>query len=101
MPARILSPKPKPKESNTFAKRMWRTPDAYPVDSIKDIHESLLPFPIGPWGDVHAEVAGMELSLDDIEHLARYAEPGLAARLEVFSGEIEYEYDWDLNQAEQ
>ena len=149
--------------------------DAYPVDSIKDIHESLLPFPIGPWGDVHAEVAGMELTLDDIEHgilrpiwgdprihygvncaslgcanparkvytasntealleaasreyinhprgvdfidedfivissiynwfvvdfgdseqsviehLARYAEPGLAARLEVFSGEIEY-----------
>ena len=42
--------------------------DAYPVDSIRHIHESLLPFPIGPWGDVHAEVAGMELTLDDIEH---------------------------------
>ncbi|MDE0367769.1 MAG: DUF547 domain-containing protein [Gammaproteobacteria bacterium] len=42
--------------------------DAYPVDSIKHIHESILPIPTGPWGDVHAEVAGMELTLDDIEH---------------------------------
>ena len=157
--------------------------DAYPVDSIRHIHESLLPFPIGPWGDVHAEVAGMELTLDDmehgilrpiwgdprihyavncaslacpnlarevytasnmeaqleagageyinhprgvdfvdedfivissiydwfvvdfgdseqkvLEHLIRYAEPELAVRLQGFSGVIEYEYDWDLNQ---
>ena len=42
--------------------------DDYPVDSIKQIHGSLLPFPIGPWGDVHAEVTGIELTLDDIEH---------------------------------
>ena len=160
--------------------------DAYPVDSIRHIHESLLPFPIGPWGDVHAEVAGMALTLDDIEHgilrpiwgdprihyavncaslacpnlarevytasnmeaqleagageyinhprgvdfvdedfivissiydwfvvdfgdseqkvlehLIRYAEPELAVRLQGFSGVIEYEYDWDLNQPEQ
>ena len=155
----------------------------YPVDSIKDIHESFLPIPTGPWGDVHAEVTGMELTLDDIEHgilrpiwaddrihyavncasigcpnlsrtvytaanteaqmeaaareyvnhprgadfvdedflvvssiydwyvvdfqnseegviehLLRYAEPELAARLGAFSGAIDYEYGWNLNQ---
>ena len=42
--------------------------DAFPVDSIRDVHRSPLPFPIGPWGDVHAKVAGTELTLDDIEH---------------------------------
>ena len=157
--------------------------DEYPVDTIRDIHDSILPLPIGPWGDVHAGVAGMEMTLDNIEHgilrpiwrdprihygvncaslgcpnltptvytasntealleaaareyvnhprgvdfidedfivissiydwfvvdfgdseqtvvehLMRYAEPGLAARLEGFSGAIEYEYDWALNQ---
>ena len=41
--------------------------DGYPVDSIKDIHEGWIPF-TGPWGDVHAEVAGQELTLDNIEH---------------------------------
>ena len=41
--------------------------DGYPVDSIKDIHEGWLPL-TGPWGDVHAEVAGQELTLDNIEH---------------------------------
>ena len=155
----------------------------YPVDSIKEIHESFLPIPIGPWGDVHAEVTGIELTLDDIEHgilrpiwaddrihyavncaslgcpnlaptvytasntealmeaaareyvnhprgvdfvdddflvvssiydwyvvdfknseagviehLQRHAEPELAARLKAFSGAIDYEYDWNLNQ---
>ena len=160
--------------------------DAYPVDSIKHIHESILPIPTGPWGDVHAEVAGMELTLDDIEHgilrpiwkdprihyavncaslgcpnlapkvytasnmeaqleagateyinhprgvdfvdedfivisgiydwfvvdfgdsekkvfehLVQYAEPELAGRLEGFSGAVEYEYDWALNQPDQ
>ena len=160
--------------------------DAYPVDSIKHIHESILPIPTGPWGDVHAEVAGMELTLDDIEHgilrpiwgdprihyavncaslgcpnlsprvytasnmeaqleagaaeyinhprgvdfvdedfivisgiydwfvvdfgnseqkvfehLIRYAEPELAGRLKGFSGVVEYEYDWALNQPDQ
>ena len=160
--------------------------DAYPVDSIKHIHESILPIPTGPWGDVHAEVAGMELTLDDIEHgilrpiwgdprihyavncasigcpnlspkvytasnmeaqleagateyinhprgvdfvdedfivisgiydwfvvdfgdseqtvfehLVRYAEPELADRLKGFSGAVEYEYDWALNQPDQ
>ena len=160
--------------------------DAYPVDSIKHIHESILPIPTGPWGDVHAEVAGMELTLDDIEHgilrpiwgdprihyavncaslgcpnlsprvytasnmeaqleaaaaeyinhprgvdfvdedfivisgiydwfvvdfgnseqkvfehLIRYAEHELAGRLKGFSGVVEYEYDWALNQPDQ
>ncbi len=41
--------------------------DAYPVDSIKEIHESWIPRS-GPWGDVHANVAGQELTLDNIEH---------------------------------
>ena len=41
--------------------------DAYPVDSIKEIHESWIPRS-GPWGDVHAHVAGQPLTLDNIEH---------------------------------
>ncbi len=41
--------------------------DAYPVASIKDIHEGLIPG-AGPWGDVHAMVAGEPLTLDNIEH---------------------------------
>ena len=41
--------------------------DEYPVDSIKDIHEGVVPL-TGPWGDVHANVAGEDLTLDDIEH---------------------------------
>ena len=40
---------------------------AYPVDSIRDIHESWIPLS-GPWGDVHAQVAGQELTLNHIEH---------------------------------
>ena len=41
--------------------------DAYPVDSIRDIHEGLVPL-TGPWGDVRTQVAGQGLTLDDIEH---------------------------------
>ena len=44
----------------------------YPVDSIREISESLLGIggfiPVGPWGDVRAEVAGIDLTLDDMEH---------------------------------
>lgn len=156
--------------------------DAYPVDSIKEIHESWIPRS-GPWSDVHAHVAGQDLTLDNIEHgilrpiwkdarihyavncasigcpnlatnvytaknieslldsgarayvnhprgvdivdedfmvlssiydwwvldfggseegviehLFKYADANLAAQLREFSGAIEYEYDWDLNQ---
>ena len=45
--------------------------DAYPVKSIKDIGESLLgSLGIfgGPWDDVHAKVAGRDLTLNNIEH---------------------------------
>ena len=41
--------------------------DAYPVDTIRDIHEGVVPY-TGPWGDVHANVAGQDLTLDEIEH---------------------------------
>ena len=41
--------------------------DAYPVKSIRQIHEGWIPL-TGPWEDVHANVAGQELTLDDIEH---------------------------------
>lgn len=45
--------------------------DEYPVDSIKDISKSLLGrlgvFG-GPWDDVHANVAGRDLTLNNIEH---------------------------------
>lgn len=156
--------------------------DAYPVDSIRQIHEGWIPL-TGPWGDVHASVAGQELTLDNIEHgilrpiwnderihyavncaaigcpnlaaeaytaanmedllnygareyvnhargvdvvdedfivvssiydwwaldfgdseegvlahLVKYADDGLAAKLEGFAGAVDYEYDWDLNQ---
>ena len=46
--------------------------DAYPVDSIKDISKSLLGklgrIFGGPWDDVHAKVAGFDLTLNNIEH---------------------------------
>ena len=32
-----------------------------------------------------------------LEHLAKYAEPNLAARLRAFEGDIDYAYDWALN----
>ena len=41
--------------------------NAYPVDSIRNIHESWIPLS-GPWDDVHAQVAGQELTLNNIEH---------------------------------
>lgn len=156
--------------------------DAYPIDSIKEIHESWIPRS-GPWGDVHAQVVGQDLTLDNIEHgilrpiwkderihyavncasigcpnlaadaytaenleslldtgarayvnhprgvdvvdadfivissiydwwvfdfgdseegviahLVKYANPDLASQLTEFSGAIDYEYDWDLNE---
>ena len=44
--------------------------DAYPVDSIKKISNSMLGglIPVGPWGDVRAKVCGQDLTLDNIEH---------------------------------
>ena len=41
--------------------------DSYPVDSIKNIHEGVVPW-TGPWGDVLVNVAGQPLTLDNIEH---------------------------------
>ena len=41
--------------------------NAYPVDSIRDIHESWIPLS-GPWDDVYAQVAGQKLTLNNIEH---------------------------------
>ncbi len=40
---------------------------SYPVESIRHIHEGIVPL-AGPWDDVHARVAGQELTLNDIEH---------------------------------
>ena len=46
--------------------------EEYPVDSIREISESLLGIggfiPVGPWRDVRAEVAEIDLTLDDMEH---------------------------------
>ena len=33
-----------------------------------------------------------------IAHLVRYANPELAERLKNFSGAIDYDYDWNLNE---
>ncbi len=41
--------------------------DAYPVDTIRDIHEGVVPY-TGPWDDVHASVAGEDLTLNHMEH---------------------------------
>ena len=41
--------------------------DDYPVETIRDISESMIPL-VGPWGDVRANVAGEDLTLDGIEH---------------------------------
>ena len=41
--------------------------DGYPVDTIRDIHEGVVPY-TGPWDDVHARVAGEDLTLDHVEH---------------------------------
>ncbi len=41
--------------------------DAYPVDSIREIHQGWLPFS-GPWNDVQARVADQPLTLNNIEH---------------------------------
>ena len=40
--------------------------DDYPVGSIREIHEGW--WDTGPWDDVHARVAGRDLTLNDIEH---------------------------------
>ncbi len=44
--------------------------EAYPVDSIRDISNRVLGglIPLGPWGDLRAQVAGLDLTLDNIEH---------------------------------
>ena len=39
----------------------------YPVDSIKRIHDGIVPLS-GPWGDKRATVAGQRLTLDNMEH---------------------------------
>ena len=155
----------------------------YPVDSIRDIHEGIVPLS-GPWGDERATVLGQRLTLDNMEHdilraiwkdprihyavncaslgcpnlapeaytaarleemleraardyvnhprgaelldeafgvvssiytwfqedfggneagviahLLRYAEPELKGALRGFEGSLDYEYDWDLNDA--
>ena len=41
--------------------------EAYPVDSIRSIHEGIVPLS-GPWGDERATVAGQRLTLDNMEH---------------------------------
>ena len=38
----------------------------YPVDSIRDIKSSL--FSVGPWASKVFQLAGLDISLDDIEH---------------------------------
>ena len=44
--------------------------DAYPAESIRKISRGWLSrrFLRGPWDDAHARVAGMEMTLNDIEH---------------------------------
>ena len=41
--------------------------NAYPVESILDIHQGVVPL-TGPWGDEHATVVGQAMTLDQIEH---------------------------------
>ena len=41
--------------------------DAFPVDTIRDIHAGVVPY-TGPWDDIHANVADQDLTLNHIEH---------------------------------
>ncbi|MXY24017.1 MAG: DUF547 domain-containing protein [Acidobacteria bacterium] len=41
--------------------------DEYPVETIRDIHEGVVPY-TGPWDDVHARVTGEDLTLNHMEH---------------------------------
>ena len=41
--------------------------DAYPVDSIEEIHEDVVPM-TGPWNEVYANVADQNMTLDQLEH---------------------------------
>ena len=41
--------------------------DEYPVETIRDIHEGVVPH-TGPWDDVHARVTGEDLTLNHMEH---------------------------------
>ena len=41
--------------------------DSYPVDTIREIHQGDAPM-TGPWKDVCANIAGRDLTLDQIEH---------------------------------
>ena len=41
--------------------------DAFPVDTIRDIHAGVVPY-TGPWDDIHANVANQDLTLNHIEH---------------------------------
>ena len=41
--------------------------DAYPVETIRDIHEGVVPY-TGPWDDLHASVAGEDMTLNHMEH---------------------------------
>ena len=41
--------------------------DSFPVDTIREIHQGDVPM-AGPWKDVCANVAGRDLTLDQIEH---------------------------------
>ena len=41
--------------------------DAYPVNSIREIHQGVAPL-AGPWEDVCANVAGQDLTLNRMEH---------------------------------
>ena len=41
--------------------------DSYPVNTIREIHQGDVPMK-GPWGDVCANIAGQDLTLDQIEH---------------------------------
>ena len=41
--------------------------DAFPVDTIRDIHAGVVPY-TGPWDDIHARVADQDLTLNHIEH---------------------------------
>ncbi len=41
--------------------------DEYPVETIRDIHEGVVPY-TGPWDDVHARVTDEDLTLNHMEH---------------------------------
>jgi hypothetical protein len=87
-------------------------PEAYTVDNMEDLLDKAAREYVNHQRGARIEGAKLTLSSiydwfqvdfgsserEVIEHLGRYADEPLAAKLKGFDGKIRYEYDWSLNE---